>query len=187
MKPATEMRSGMVIRLEGDLHRVIHAEYHAGGGKMPGVVHSKLRNLRTSNLTERRFRPEERFEDVSLERQTMEFLYEDAESCTFMSPVTYEQVALPKRSLGPFLRFLKANQTLQVEFLEGNPIEVLYPSTVDLKVESTPEPVHTQHDSNVYKSARLENGMEVLVPQFIKAGDLVKIEVETGKYIERVK
>jgi len=68
MKPATEMRAGMVIRLNGDLHRVIHAEYHAGGGKMPGVVHGKLKNLRTSNQAERRFRPEERFEDVSLDR-----------------------------------------------------------------------------------------------------------------------
>jgi elongation factor P len=187
MKPATDLRSGMVIRLDGDLHREIHAEYHIGGGKMPGSVHAKLRNLRTSNLTERRLRPEERLEDVSLDRQTMEFLYQDADSCTFMSPLTYEQVSLPKESLGPFVRFLKSNQALQVEFLDGSPVEVVYPPSVELEVESTSDPVHAQHDSNVFKSARLENGMEALVPQFIKTGDRVKIDVESGKYLERVK
>lgn len=187
MKPATEMRGGMVIRLERGLHRVIQADYHVGGGKMPGVVHAKLRNVRTSSFTERRFRPDERFEEVSLVRQMMEFLYADADQCTFMNPLTYEQVSLARESLGPFFRFLKPNQLLQVEFLDGMPIEVVYPPTVDLKVEATPEPVHTQHDSNVFKSARLENGMEVLVPQFIKPGDLVRIEVGSGKYLERVK
>ncbi|MFQ5791181.1 MAG: elongation factor P [Acidobacteriota bacterium] len=187
MKPATEMRSGMVIHLEGDLFRVIEADYHAGGGKMHGAVHAKMRNLRTANVTERRFRQDERFEEVSLERQTMEFLYEDADHCTFMHPETYEQVSLPQQSLGPFLRFLKPNQPVQVEIFEGAPIEVIYPPTVELRVESTPQPVHSQHDSNVYKSATLENGIEVLVPQFIKTGDLVRVDVETGKYVERVK
>ncbi len=117
----------------------------------------------------------------------MEFLYEDGESCTFMDPETFEQVSIPNRSLGPFLRFLTPNQRLDVAFLDAEPVEVLYPPTVVLRVETTPEPIHGQQDSNVYKSATLENGMEILVPPFIKAGDRVRVEVETGKYVERVR
>jgi elongation factor P len=186
MKPATEMRSGMVVRLERDLYRVIAAEYHAGGGKMHGAVHAKLRRLHTEHVTERRFRQDERFEEVELERQNLEFLYEEGDSCVFMHPQTYEQVSLAKENLGAFLRFLQPNQSVQVEFLEGSPVEVICPSSVEVKIETTPEPLHMDN-SSVYKDATLENGLEVQVPQFIKSGDTIRIEVETGKYLERVR
>jgi elongation factor P len=154
---------------------------------MHGAVRAKLRNLRTAHVTERRFRQDERFEEVSLERQKMEFLYEDGELCTFMHPETYEQMSLSKESLGPFLPFLTPNQTVQVEIFEGNPVEVVYPPAVELRVESTPDPIRTHDDSNVFKIATLENGVEVLVPQFVKTGDVVRVEVETGKYAGRAK
>lgn len=186
MRSGSEMRAGMVIRLEDELYRVIQAEYHAGGGKMQGAVHAKLRKIRTAGLTERRFRQDEGLEEVSLERQTMEFLYEETDQCVFMHPETYEQVSLPKESLGPFLGFLQPNQSLQVEFCEDQPVEVIYPPSVELRVESTPPALHLHH-SSVFKDATLENGMEVQVPQFIKDGDTVRIEVETGKYLERVR
>lgn len=187
MLPATDLRAGMVIREGGELYRVVAAEYHAGGGKMQGVVHAKLRNLRTANFTERRYRPDDRVEEVLVERRPMEFLYENGESCTFMDPETFEQVSVPNRSLGSFLKFLTPNQRLDVAFLDAEPVEVIYPPTVVLRVESTAEPIRGQQDSNVYKSATLENGLEVLVPQFIKPGDLVRVEVETGRYTERVR
>ncbi len=153
---------------------------------MHGAVHAKLKSLTSGGLTERRFRPEERFEELELERQTMEYLYDDGDQCILMHPETYEQVALPKASLGPFARYVQPNQQLQVEFLEGAPIEVSYPPSADLEVRSTPEPIHVE-DSSLLKDAVLENGLEVQVPQFIKEGDIVRIEVETGKYLERVR
>jgi elongation factor P len=186
MKPAADMRSRMVIRLDGEVFRVIQAEYHAGGGKMHGVVNAKLRNVKTGGMTERRFRQDERFEEVELQRQAMEFLYEDGDLCFFMHPETFEQVALSKESLGPFCRFMEPNQRVDVEFLEGIPLQVHYPESVELRVQTTPEPLHTD-DSNVLKNAILENGMEVEVPQFVKDGDLVRIEVETGKYLKRLR
>ena len=186
MKPASEMRSGMVVRLDDELFRVIHAEYHAGGGKMHGAVHARLRNVRTGGVTERRFRHDERFEDVDLERQTMEYLYEDGDLCVFMHPETYEQFELPKDSLGPYLPFLQPNDQVQVELFEGSPVVVTWPESADVQVDVTAEPLHIQ-DSNVLKPATLDNGMEVQVPQFIKSGDTVRIEVETHKYLARVR
>ena len=88
-------------------------------------------------------------------------------------------------SLGPFLPYIQPNQSLQVEFLDGAPVEVKYPASVELVVDTTPDPIHSD-DSNVFKAAILENGMEAQVPQFVKSGDTIRIEVETGKYLERV-
>ena len=176
----------MVIRLDGDVYRVLHAEYHAGGGKMHGAVHAKLANLETSSSTERRFRQDERFEELELERQLMEFLYEDGEQVVFMHPDTYEQIYLASASLGAYRPFIQPNESVQVEFLEGRPLKVSCPSTVDVRVETTPEPIHSD-DSHVLKEATLENGMEVHVPQFIKPGDTIRIEVESHKYLDRVR
>jgi elongation factor P len=186
MKTASEMRSGMTIRLDGVPYRVVHAEYHAGGGKMHGAVHAKLKNLESHGLTERRFRQEERFEEIEVERQTMEYLYDEGDLCIFMHPETYEQMGLPKERLGAFLRFLQPNRSVQVELLEGRLLEVICPSSVELKVETTPEALHIEN-SSVLKNAVLENGLEVQVPQFIKEGDTVRIEVESAKYLERVR
>jgi len=187
MKPASEMRPGMVIREGDELLRVVGADHHLGGGKMPGVVHVKLSSLRTLRFTERRYRPEERFEELSVERRPMDFLYEDGDDCIFMSQETFEQVSLPKASVGPFLRFLKPELSVHVEFVDGVPVSVHYPETVALRVTVAPEPAHGQHDSNVLRTVELENGMEVLAPPFIKVGDLVKIEVDSGKYLERIR
>jgi elongation factor P len=154
MKPASDLRAGTVIRLEGDLYKIIQADYHAGGGKMHGVLHAKLRNLQTANVVERRFRQDERIEEVELERQSMEFLYDDADNCTFMHPESYEQVTVPKETLGPFIRYLTEGQKVQVELFEGSPIHVMYPQTVELRVETTPESIQTQHDSNVHLDIR---------------------------------
>lgn len=186
MRPATELRAGMVIRLDGDVYRVLHAEYHAGGGQMRGAVHARLQNVHTGSITERRFRQEERLEAVELRRQTMEYLYDDGDLCVFMHPETFEQIELPRARLGPFARFIQPNQRVEVRFLDEAPVEVAYPETVDLKVERTSEAIHTE-DSTLLKPAVLENGMEVQVPQFVKPGDMVRIEVATGRYVERLR
>lgn len=186
MKPASEMRSGMVIRLDSEIYRVIHAEYHAGGGKMHGAVHAKLAKLEGTGVTERRFRQDERFEELELERQTLEFLYEDGDQSVFMHPETYEQIYLASESLGAYRPFIQPNQTVQVEFLAGEPVTLSCPTTVEVRVETTADPIHSD-DSHVLKEATLENGMEVQVPQLIRSGDSIRIEVESHKYLERVR
>ena len=184
MKPASEMRSGMAVRMGGELYRVTHAEYHAGGGQMHGAVHARFRNIRTGGVTERRFRHDERFEEVELTRQTMEFLYQDGDMCVFMHPETFEQMELARDSLGSYLPFLRPNDSVQVSLFEGALVEVICPQSAEVKVETTAEPLHIQ-DSSVQKDAMLEGGIEVHVPQFIKTGDTVRIEVESHKYLAR--
>ncbi|HXF96792.1 MAG TPA: hypothetical protein VNI61_11895 [Gemmatimonadales bacterium] len=184
--PVTEVRAGMAVRLEGEVFRVLDAVFHQGAGQMKGSVHLRIQSLRTRNLTERRFRPEDRVEEVELQRQPMEYLYDEDQRCVFMHPETFEQVSLERAALGAFARFIRPNQRLELEFLDDQPVGVVVPRAVELRVERTAAPVHGQ-ETNVFKEAVLENGVEVLVPQFIRPGDLVRVEVETGKYLDRVR
>jgi elongation factor P len=183
---ASQLRSGMILKVGGDLFKVLESEYHIGQGKMPGSVHAKLRHVMKRTDKEVRFRPEERLEDTQLQKREMDFLYSDADSATFMDPETFEQIPIPLDAVGPAQKFLKPDMKIPVEFCEGQPVNLVFPPIVELKVDSTAEAVHQQHDSN-YKQATLENGMEALVPVFIKPGEIVRIEVSTGKYVDRVR
>ena len=169
-----------------DLLKVVESTYHVGQGKMPGSVHSKLVSIQKGTFKELRFRPEERLEDVQLEKREMEFLYSDADSATFMDPKTFEQSSIPLPAIGAAAKFLKPEMMIPVEFHSGQPVSIVFPQNVDLTVETTAEPVRQQQD-NTYKSATLENGLEVMVPHFVKAGEIVRIEVATAKYVDRVR
>jgi elongation factor P len=186
MVSASELRTGMVIKIDNAPYYVTAADYHIGQGKMPGSVHAKLRDMLKRTTKELRFRPEERLEETVLEKQEMEFLYSDADSAIFMNPQTFDQVSIPLETIGPGHGFLKSEMTVPVEFYEGRPVNVLMPETVELAVQVTAPPVHQQQDS-VYKSATLENGVEVMVPQFIAPGEAIRIQVATGKYVERLR
>ena len=186
MIPASDLKTGMTIQFDKNLYKVLATEYHMGGGKMGGLVHVKLKEVRSGLLLDRKFKPDEKLNDVELDRKTLEFLYEDAEGYYMMDPNTYEQTQLNRNLLETFHPFLQPNMRLPVEFLEGDPVSVLFPEWVELEVTSTPPSLSSLQDE-VYKPATLSNGMQIQVPQFIKVGDVVKVSVSTKKYIERAK
>lgn len=186
MVNASDLRAGMVIKIDGDPYYVAEADYHIGQGKMPGSVRARLRDILKGTTKELRFRPEERLEETALEKKEMEFLYSDADSATFMNPQSFEQISIPIELIGPGHTFLKTEMEVPIEFYNGRPVIVLLPETVELTVETTVPPVHQQQD-NVFKSAKLDNGIEVMVPQFIAPGEVVRVEVATGKYVERLR
>ena len=103
-----------------------------------------------------------------------------------MDPETYEQIQLNRNLMESFSPFLKSNMRLSVEFLEDEPVNVLFPEWVELEVISTPPSIGSLQDE-VYKPATLSNRMQIQVPQFIKVGDMVKVHVISKKYIERGK
>jgi elongation factor P len=183
---ASQLRAGTVLKIGDEIFKVLESSYHIGQGKMPGSVHSKLQNVRKRTFKELRFRPEEKLDDVQLTKQQMEYLFSDADSATFMHPKTFEQYSLPLEAIGPAQNFLKPGMEIPVEFYEGQPVSVALPSVMQIKVGSTSEPIHQQQD-NTYKPAVLENGLEIMVPQFIKPGEMVRVEVATGKYLERIR
>ncbi len=183
---ASELKGGMVLRIEGEIYKVLEAEFKAGAAKLGGVVKTKLNNVTTGSMWERHFRPQERLEDVQLEQRTLEFLFSDADSCTFMNPETFEQVEVPRAIVGAAEGFLQSGMLLPVQFFEGRPISASLPDVAEARVARTAPPAHA-HQDNAWKEATLENGVRIRVPLFIAPGEVVRVDVKTGRYLERAR
>jgi len=186
MFTAAELKEGMVIRIEGQIYRVLEAESKAGTAKLSGVVKTKLSNVRNGHVWEPHFRPQERLEEVQLERRMLEFMFAAGDTCTFMSPQTFEQLEVPKCILGPAEKFLQPEMQLPVEFFEGEPLNVIFPEMAEVRVAETAPAAHAQQET-AWKEARLENGLSIQVPMFVGPGEVVRVEVRTGQYIERAR
>jgi len=186
MVVASQLRAGMVVRHESQIYKVIHADYHPGQGKMGGVTHARLKNLSTGTIWEHSFRSDLKLEDLAVEKLNMEYLYTDAGECCFMNPETYEQVGVPAAVMGDQARFLQEGMSLPVEFVDGRPVSVLFPAVIEVRIADTAPPAHQQQDST-WKPAKLDNGAEIMVPQFIKTGDRIRLDLANLKYMDRAK
>src|SRR6516164_6388018 len=186
MVDASDLRGGMIIRIEGQIYKILEVASKAGAAKMGGVVKTKLINLKTGRVWEPHFRPQERLEDLELERRMMQYLYTEGDTCTFMRPDTFEQIAISGSVLGIGKEFLQPGMEMPVEFFEGEPISVVVPDVTEVRVAITSPPSHSQQDS-AWKEATLENGLSIRVPLFIAPGDIVRVDVRTGRYIERAR
>jgi elongation factor P len=186
MIPASQLRTGMAIRYEGASYKVIAAEYHPGQGKMGGAAHVRLQNTVTGTFWEHSFRSDLKLEDIAVEKRPLEFLYDDDDHCWFMNPENYEQTAIARTVVGPQAAFLEAGKRVTVEFMEAQPISVLFPDMLEVSIADTAPPVHQQQD-NTLKPAKLANRVEIMVPQFIRNGDAIRLDLRTMKYMDRVK
>lgn len=185
MVSASDLKVGMALRLEGQIYRVLEAESKAGAAKMLGTVRVRLANVRSGRLWDHHFRPLERLENVELEKRKVEFLYSDGRSCVFQRLDNFEQVELAAEHFGMAEKLLASGTELQAEFFEGAVISVDLPDTVDARIKTTAPPSRGQQDTS-RKQAVLDNGMSIQVPLFMGPGEAVRIDVKTGRYVERV-
>ncbi|HXE89513.1 MAG TPA: elongation factor P [Terriglobales bacterium] len=183
---ATQLRPGMIVMHNKDLHAVFSVEHRTPGNKR-GFIQAKLRNLRTGSLIDHRFRAEDDVEKVVVDEVEMEYLYHDGAGYHFMNTETYEQVVLAPDVLGEAVDYIIPNITLKVEIHEGRPIGVELPQTVDLEVVETEPGLRSATASSVMKPAKLETGLVVNVPPFINAGEKIRVDTAEGVYLERVK
>lgn len=183
---ATQLKKGMIIKLNGELFQVFSYQ-HITPGNWRGMVQTKLRNVKTGSIIEHRFRSEDRVERAFLDEREMEYLYNDGTDYYFMDTQTYEQVHLTKDLLGDMIMYLVANTVIKVEFYEGRPTGIELPPSVDLKVIETEPWLRGATVSNVNKPATLETGLVIQVPPFIQPGELIRVDTGEGKYLERVK
>jgi elongation factor P len=176
----------MAIRHEGQVYKVISAEYHPGQGKMGGVTHAHLQNIDTGTFWDHGFRSDLKLDDVPLDRTPMDFLYRDGELCVFMNPETFEQVEIPAAKLGPQATVLTENMRVTVQFADNKPVDIMLPDFLEIRITDTAPPVHNQQDST-WKEAKTDNGLLIMVPQFIKTGDLIRFDVQKMQYMDRAK
>ena len=183
---ASDLHTGMALRIDRQVYKVLEVEVKAGTAKMGGTVRALLSNVRSGRIWDHHFRPQERLEDIELEKRKAEFLYSDGGSCIFQRMDSFEQIEFPSAGLGLAEKILHPGTEVQAEFFEGEPISVLLPDTVEAKVVSTAPPQRSQQDSG-RKEARLDNGLTVQVPLFVGPGELVSIDLKTGRYLERIR
>ncbi len=184
MITANEFRKGTVIEFEGALYRVLDFQ-HSYIGRGAARVRSTLRNLETGATVERTFGSEERFQDVRLESRQVQYLYRDGDLLYFMDTQTYDQPSLSAGVLGDRILFLKEGQELSISMHESTPVEVEFPTTVDLSVAGTEPGVKGDTATGTTKKAMLETGLEVQVPLFVEEGDVVRVDTRTGEYLTR--
>ena len=184
MIDATQIRKGMIIIMDGTLYRVMDMQLITPG-RWKAMVQTKLRNILNGSQTEHRFRSEERLEQARLDELEMEYLYEQDGDYVFMNLENYEQIPLTAEAIGDAVKYLKPNTVIEVEMYEGKPVGVNLPRTMEFKVTSTEPRLQGATKTALYKPAVIETGTTVQVPEFIKEGDVIRIDTEDDKYLSR--
>jgi len=182
--PATQLRPGMIIKHNNDLHAVFSVE-HRTPGNLRAFIQAKLRNLRTGAMFEHRFRSPDPIEKIVVDEVDMEYLYSDGDDYYFMNTESYEQTHLKRDTLGDAVEYLTPNLQIKVEFYDGKAVGIELPQTVELTVVETEPGLKSATASSVTKPAKLETGLVVQVPPFINEGEKIRVDTAEGAYLSR--
>jgi len=174
----------MVVKFNNDLFSVFSVA-HRTPGNLRGFVQAKMRNLKSGTMIEHRFSSEDKVERAILDEVEMEYLYDDGQNYYFMDTANYEQTHLSKELLGDATSYLIPQLKVKVEFYEGKPMSVELPATVDMTVVETEPGMKGASVSNVTKPAKMETGLVVQVPPFIKENEKIRVNTAEGTYQER--
>lgn len=184
MSAANDIRRGQVIKFNGEPHLVMETQ-HRTPGNLRAFVQVKMRNLRYGKALDQRFASTENIEVLPTERKTLEFSYADRGAFAFIDPDTYDQIELSEETLGDVKNYLTTGGKVDVLFVDDRPLSVDLPSTVTLKVVESADGIKGDTASNVQKPAKLETGLIVQVPLFIKEGEIIKVSTIDGSYLGR--
>lgn len=185
MLQINDLKVGVTFEMEGDIYRVLYSE-HSKSGRAGAVMRTKLKNLVSGANIERTFKSSDKFNPAKLERKDSQYLYSDSEGYHFMDNSTYEQFSLKEEEVADAKNFIKENENATILYFNNKPIGIELPPKVNLKVNYAEEGVRGDTVSAGTKSATLETGMRIQVPLFIKTGDTIKLNTQTGQYVERV-
>ena len=174
----------MALNYNGDISVVLDMQ-HRTPGNLRAFVQASLRSIRTGKTSDVRFSSTEKIDVVPMMTRKMDFSYKDGEDFVFSDPETFETTTLAPELVGEAKNYLVENGSVTVTFVEDKAVSVELPSSVVLKVADAPEGIRGDSSSNVQKAIVLETGITVQAPLFIKAGEKIKVDTRTGKYMER--
>ncbi len=184
--PATQIRRGMVLVFENDPCRVIEFRHHTPGN-LRAMVQAKLKNLRTGNNFEHRFRAADSIERANMETHDLEFLYQGGDTYHFMNTENYDQLEMDDEMLGDNAQWMQAGMKIQAEYYNGRPIGIQLPNFMVFEIVETAPVMKTATKNASSKPAKLDNGVMVNVPEFISTGEKVRVNPSTGEYMDRAK
>jgi len=184
MISSNEFKTGVTIEVDNDVYTIVEFQ-HVKPGKGAAFVRTKLKNVKTGGVVERKFNAGEKVPKAHVERRDMEYLYKDGDLFVVMDNESYEQTSLTDAQIGDGVKWLKENMKLGVLFFNGNVIGVDVPNTVQLKVAQTEPGVRGDTATGGTKPATLETGAIVNVPFFVNEGEVLIIDTRTGNYVQR--
>ncbi len=187
MATTSDLRTNIIIRYNGQLHRVVEFHHHAPGN-WRAMVMMKLKNIQTGKTIEDRVRAGAEIEIVRVDKRPMQFLYRDGETFHFMDTESFEQLEIAQDLIGEPANFLKDGEMADVLFFDDNKIMgIEVPFFVTLKVTEASTALRGDTATNITKPVTLETGAVVQVPAFVNEGDLISVDTRTGEYLERAK
>jgi len=184
MYSPSDFRKGLPILVDDQPYYVVDFQ-HFKMGRGKANIRTKMKHIKTGSVVEKVFSSNDSFKPPNIEKKKMQYLYEDSGEFAFMDSETYEQVSVPVDSVGDRKWYLLDNEEYHVLFLDNEVIDVDLPASVILEVVQTEPSVRGDTVSNITKPAKLQTGLEVKVPPFVKEGDKVKVDTRTGAYLER--
>ncbi len=185
MLSLTDLKVGTKFIIDGDVYSVLYNEHSkvARGGAM---LRTKLKNLITGAVIEKTFKGSEKFERANLERKNCQFLYREGDNFFFMNNETYDQFSLDGEVLEDSTNYIKESDNIQLQYFGSKPISVELPPKVKLKVTKAAVGVKGNTASSSTKPVTVETGYSLQTPLFVKEGDTLLINTQTGEYVERV-
>jgi elongation factor P len=179
-----DLRPGVKVELDGSPYIVTDYQW-VKPGKGGAFMRTKLKNMKTGAIIDRTFRTDEKLQKAEVEDRKVQFLYHDGDVCHFMDTENFDQFTMDEKQLGEASGFLKEEMIISVLRYRGEPIGVVLPTFVALRVAETEPGVRGDTASGGSKPATLETGATIQVPLFINVGDLLRVDTRTGAYVER--
>ena len=181
----SQFRNGLKIELDGEPFTIVYFQ-HVKPGKGGAFVRTKVKNLKTGRVLDRRFRSGEKVQAADIEDRKMQYLYQDGEQLVFMDSESYDQIPFTTEQVGDARKYLLENTDVDVLFWRGQPINLELPAFIEAAISQCEPGVKGDTASGGTKLATLETGATVQVPLFLKQGERIRVDTRTGQYVERV-
>jgi len=185
MVSAGEFRNGITIEMDNSIYQIIEFQ-HVKPGKGAAFVRTKLRNIVNGGVTEKTFRPTEKYPLAHIDRSDMQYLYSDGDLYHFMNVENFEQIAMTKEATLDALKFVKENDMVKMLAHNGNVFAIEPPLFVELLITDTEPGFKGDTAQGATKPALVETGATVYVPLFVEQGDRISIDTRSGEYMKRV-
>lgn len=180
-----DVRSGHKIEVEGEPYTVVANEFVKPGKGQP-FNRIKLKHLLTGRVVEKTFKSGEKVDEADVEDHKMRMLYKEADSVVFMDDKTFEQLNIPNSLVEDKQQWLMEEVLYDVIFYKGQPIDVVPPTFMEMKIVDTVPGARGDTSGRVLKAATTDSGAIVQVPIFIEEGEKIKVDTRTGEYVSRV-
>ncbi|MBK9129089.1 MAG: elongation factor P [Phycisphaerales bacterium] len=183
---ASELKKGKVIQYEGALYSIFDIE-RVSKGNWRSYLQIKLKSIKDGRVIDARFGVDDRVETAFVDTRVYQYLYRDGDSFVVMDEKTYDQINIASELIGEGALYLRGNEQLTVQFIDGKIVGVELPNVVELTITDTPPVVRGATATNQTKEAVLETGLRVRVPPFIENGETIRVDTRSGEYLERAK